>query len=106
MKYIQLLIDIANTYQIIQNFLLITLGAVIYFVMEFKGRVQKGIPFIWRYWIKSNGPNLLLMYLSWIAWYYIYGAFSKEWAFVWGLIPNICYDQLQDLIRKYKKKKE
>jgi len=106
MYYAHLISEAVSSYLLLQNFLLITLGAVIYFVMEFKSRVQKGIPFIWGYWLKSNVPNLLLMYLTWMAWYFMYGAFSREWAFVWGLIPNLCYDQLQDLIRKYKRKKE
>jgi hypothetical protein len=98
---IEKIVTLINLYQGLQNFLLITLGAVIYFVMEFKSRSDS--PFILGYWLKSNVPNLFFMYLTWLAWYFIYGPMTKEIAFVWGLIPNMGYDWVQDMIRKFKK---
>lgn len=75
------------------------LGAVIYFLFEFKSRATTSFQF--GYWIKQNWYNILTVIACDIAYIQLLGTPSKEIALVLGLLPNLAVDWIQDLIKKY-----
>ncbi len=80
--------------------LLTVIGALIYFIIEFKAGTVSG--FQLGYWIKDNWVNIALIILCDLAWFQVAGEPTKLTALILGLIPNYTVDRIYDLIAKYK----
>lgn len=75
---------------------------LIYFVLEFKTRSEKGIPFSVLYWIKDNKFNLILYFLIGIVWYAVNPNITPGVAVSIGLAPNLLIDWIDTM--RYQKK--
>lgn len=76
----------------------IALGAIIYFMFEFKTKGIKGFS-LW-YWVKDNWFNVILTCVIYYALTYIGQISDKMTAFALGFSVNKIVDYFQDLMTK------
>ena len=76
------------------------LGAVLYFLMEFKSKKFAWGDFKVTYWIKDNWYNVALTGVCLWAYLYIKEGLNKEAAFMLGFGINKTVDYMQDFLSK------
>ena len=79
------------------NIVLLVLGTIAYFVMEYK--LKKGeSSFSIGFWIKDNWYNVLFSVSCVVAYFIIQDSVSKLEAFTLGLAPNLIADWVANMI--------
>lgn len=76
------------------------LGAMVYFILEFKAKGYKLSDFSIKFWLKDNLLNLITT--AGFIWVYLYikDGLTKEMAFAIGFGWNKIQDYFQDLVSK------
>lgn len=85
------------------NIILLSLGTIGYFVMEFKLRA-KDKSFSIPYWISDNWYNVVFSIVCVFAYFIIQDNVSKLEAFTLGLAPNLIADWASGIINQMKNK--
>ena len=85
------------------NIVLLALGIIAYFVMEYK--LKRGeSSFSIGFWIKDNWYNVVFSLTCTIAYFIIQESVTKLEAFTLGLAPNLIADWVGNLIAQMKRK--
>ena len=78
------------------------LGALVYFLMEFKSKKFTWAEFKLAYWVKDNWLNIFTTVACLYAYVYIKEGITKEMAFAIGFGWNKIQDYFQDFLTKDK----
>ena len=85
------------------NIILLSLGTIAYFVMEYKLK-QGDSSFSIGYWIRDNWYNVVFSLTCITAYFIIQDSVSKLEAFSLGLAPNLIADWVGNIIQNMKNK--
>ena len=86
-----------------ENTLLILLGTILYFTMEFKAK-QADHAFSIKIWFQENWYNIVISAVAIPAYFILVDSVGKLEAFGIGLAPNYLVDRINDLSNKYRNK--
>lgn len=87
----------------LQNTVLLLLGIIAYFVMEYK--LKRGeSSFSLGFWLADNWYNIVFSITCTIAYFIIQEGVTKLEAFTLGLAPNLIADWVGNLIAQMKRK--
>lgn len=102
MNTLTMLQTLSSNFTII-NIVLLVLGTIGYFVMEFKLKAANK-QFSILYWMKDNWYNIIFGVVCVVAYFMIQESVSKLEAFALGLAPNLIADWAGNMIEMMKKK--